>query len=90
MNLGEKPGVLVEQPLPNSDGLQIHTLERPVATNGDHDIPAGTRSVSIFLVNKRHPDSEQPDRAYAFQPEIEVSCDAVVRPAPRPPRCDRR
>lgn len=80
--LGDKPGVLVEQPLPDSHGLQIHTLERPVATSGEQDIPAGTRSVSVFLVNKRKPDSDQPDRAYAFQPEIAVSCELAFVPRP--------
>ena len=82
VSLGDKPGVLIEQALPNGDGLQIHTLERPVATTSDQDIPPGTRSVSVFLVNKRHPDSEQPDRAYAFQAEIEVSGDQPFVPRP--------
>lgn len=82
VNLGEKPGLLVEQELPNSDGLQIHTLERPVATTSDQDIPPGTRSVSVFLVNRRHPDPEQPDHAYSFQPEIEVSCELSFVPRP--------
>ena len=38
--------------------------------------------MSVFLVNKRRPDSEQPDRAYAFQPEIEVSCALSFVPRP--------
>lgn len=82
VKLGVDPGVLAEEPLPNGGGLQVHTLERPVATNGDRQIPAGTRSVSIFLVNRRKPDGEQPDRAYAFQPEIEVSCELPFVPRP--------
>jgi len=82
VQLGEKPGELVEHDLPNSGGLEIHTLERPVATNGAQAIPPGTRSVSIFLVNRRAPDSEQPDRAYVFQPVVEVSCKLPFVPRP--------
>jgi hypothetical protein len=82
VKLGDEPGVLVAADLPNADGLQIHTLERPVAMNGDERIPAGTRAVSIFLVNRRAPSREQPDRAYAFQPEIEVTCDLPFVPRP--------
>ncbi|MFL5845299.1 MAG: DISARM system helicase DrmA [Solirubrobacteraceae bacterium] len=82
VSLGDSPGVLVEQALPSSNGLQIHTLERPVATSGEQGIPAGTRSVSVFLMNRRKPDAEQPDRAYAFQPEIEVSCELAFVPRP--------
>ena len=48
--------------------------------------PPGTRSVSVFLVNRRTPDAEQPDLAYAFQPELEVQLRAAVRPAAGPAR----
>jgi hypothetical protein len=48
-------------------------------------IPDGTRSVSVFLVNRRPPDNENPDRAYAFQAEIEVSGDQLFVPRPDPP-----
>ena len=82
VKLSVEPGELVEEPLPKGGGLQIHALVRLVATPGDQQIPAGTRSVSIFLVNRRKPDGEQPDRAYAFQPEIEVSCQLPFVPRP--------
>ena len=45
-------------------------------------MPAGTRSLSCFLVNRRTPDEAQPDRAYAFQAEIEVRTDEGFVPRP--------
>ena len=38
-------------------------------------MPAGTRSVSVFLLNNRKPMSDRPDHGYVFQPELEVGCD---------------
>ncbi len=55
-------------------GLALHVLNQPVKTERLPDIPAGTRSVSFFLVNQRNPDKEHADSAYAFQAEIEVGC----------------
>ena len=55
-------------------GLALHVLDRPVKTEHLPDIPAGTRSVSVFLVNQRNSDKENVDSAYAFQAEIEVAC----------------
>ena len=49
--------------------------------SGAH-LPAGARSVSCFLVNRRAPDEAQPDRAYAFQAEIEVRTDEGFVPRP--------
>ena len=57
--------------VPDSGGLTLHVDERPIRTDGLAGIPTGTRSVSVFLVNGRAPDDD-PDRAYAFQAEIEV------------------
>ena len=70
--------------VPGSEGLQLHVAERPIDTmglSGAH-LPAGTRSVSCFLVNRRAPDEAQPDRAYAFQAEIEVRTDEGFVPRP--------
>ena len=58
-------------------------LVRAVASgelNGE--IPPGTRSVSVFLVNNRKPVSDRPDRGYVFQPELEVGCDVPFVPRP--------
>ena len=66
-----------------SGGLKLYVVERPVAAEelAEH-IAAGTRSVSVFLVNQRAPDKESPDLAYAFQTEIEVRAEEpfVQRP----------
>ena len=74
----------VVRDVPNSNGLQLHVAERPIdamGPSGAH-LPAGTRSVSCFLVNRRPPDGAQPDRAYAFQAEIEVRTDEGFVPRP--------
>ena len=41
----------------------------------DGSLPAGTRAVSVFLVNRRGSNADQPDAAYVFQPELEVTCE---------------
>ena len=58
--------------VPGSGGLQLHVVERPIGAMGTDgaELPAGTRSASCFLVNRRTPDEVQPDCAYAFQAEI--------------------
>ncbi len=69
--------------VPDSSGLQIHVVERSIeAEQFNGLIQAGTRSVSIFMVNHRSPNDEKPDLAYAFQAQIEVRCNQpfVARP----------
>ena len=70
--------------VPGSDGLQLHVVERPIGAMGTDGsaLPAGTRSASCFLVNRRPPDEAQPDCAYAFQAEIEVRADKGFVPRP--------
>ncbi|MFB3910354.1 MAG: DISARM system helicase DrmA [Candidatus Eisenbacteria bacterium] len=69
--------------VPDGGGLQLHVVEQPiVAEELAAQIPAGTRSVSIFLVNHRPPDEQSPDVAYAFQAEIEVRCAEPFVPRP--------
>ena len=58
--------------VPDSAGLELHVVERPVNTQNIPDMPSGTRSVSVFLVNRRRPVPANRDSAYAFQAEIEV------------------
>ena len=70
--------------VPDSGGLTLHVDERPIRTDGLAEIPAGTRSVSVFLVNGRAPDDDNPDRAYAFQAEIEVRGRQTFVPRPDP------
>ena len=61
-----------DYPVPDSSGLELHMVERPVNTQKIPDMSAGTRSVSLFLVNRRRPISSNRDLAFAFQAEIEV------------------
>jgi len=69
--------------VPRSEGLQLQAVERPVAAADlEEHIPAGTRSVSIFLVNHRRPLDDESDRVYAFQPEIEVHSEEPFVPRP--------
>ncbi len=69
--------------VPRSGGLQVHIVVRNIAAaNLEEQLPAGTRSVSIFLVNRRTPVEEQPDCAYTFQPELEALCDRPFLPRP--------
>jgi hypothetical protein len=82
----EDAGEPVVHDVPESGGLQLHTVVRPLATHGlaEH-LPSGTRSVSVFLVNHRSPiasEAGEPDLAYAFQPELEIRCELpfVARP----------
>lgn len=82
VSLSREPGVLSEHDVPNSGGLQIHALERPLLTDGHDELPDGARSVSLFLINRRAPDAKTPDQAYAFQPVIEVQCEPPFVPRP--------
>jgi hypothetical protein len=69
--------------VPASGGLQFHFVERVIATGDlDGQLPEGTRSVSVFLVNHRKPNADKPDLAFIFQAEIEVhsNCPFVPRP----------
>jgi hypothetical protein len=69
--------------VPGAGGLQLLVLERQVAAEDlEGHIPHGTRSVSVFLVNHREPDADDPDLAYAFQTEIEVRCERSFVPRP--------
>ena len=67
-------------PVADSGGLWLHAEVRPIDTAGIAGIPAGTRSVSIFLVNRREPDEDNSDLAYAFQAEIRSPGRTDLRP----------
>ncbi|HZP43575.1 MAG TPA: DISARM system helicase DrmA [Candidatus Binatia bacterium] len=70
--------------VPDSGGLRVHVVERAVAAGDElaERIPAGTRAVSVFLVNQRPPNRDQPDVAYAFQVELEVRSGVPFVPRP--------
>ena len=68
--------------VPSSGGLTLSVAVREVDGRGNTELPAGTKSVSVFLLNTRPADAADPDRAYAFQAQLEVRS---VRPfVPRP------
>ena len=68
--------------VPSSGGMKLSVAVRTVDGRGHSELPAGTRSVSVFLVNERAAKADDPDAAYAFQAEIEVRS---ARPfVPRP------
>ena len=72
--------------VPESKGLQLNIVERQVSGEGlETYIPSGTRSVSVFLVNRRTPIGTEdggPDSAYAFQSELGVRGDRPFVPRP--------
>lgn len=71
--------------VPGSEGLQLYAYAR--SSDGPGSIlPAGANSVAVFLVNERQPaEKENPDRAYAFQASLQLTCEAgfLGRPDPR-------
>jgi hypothetical protein len=73
-----------ESDVPGSGGLRIAVSVRPVLTNNeDGGIPAGTRSVSLFLVNRRTPVPDDiRDQAFAFQAQLEVASAEPFVPRP--------
>ena len=83
VRFGPRSELPVVIPVPESGGLELCLLVRAVASgelNGE--IPPGTRSVSVFLLNNRKPVSDRPDHGYVFQPELEVGCDVPFVPRP--------
>ena len=72
--------------VPDSGGLALHTVVRPVdAASFAGRIAPGTRSVSLFLVNDRIPSTDRDrDESFAFQTEIEVRSVAPFVPRPDP------
>jgi len=82
IELPERSG---ELPVPNAAGLAVSVSVRPVGprATGEGGVPPGTRSVSVFLVNRRTqaPDDTR-DTAFAFQAEIEIAVDPGFIPRP--------
>jgi hypothetical protein len=78
---GNKPA---EFPVPNSGGLVLSATVRATGSATSR-IPKGTKSVSVFLVNKRPPSEERIYRTFAFQARL-----IVQSPTPFVPRPDLR
>lgn len=71
-----------EHDVPGSGGLKVVVSARQVPPMSG-ELPAGTRSVSVFLVNHRPPaEDEVRDEAFAFQAELEVCTDQPLVPRP--------
>lgn len=69
--------------VPHSDGLQLMGIARVIDTSEMAGaLPAGTVSVSLFLVNQRTYDEASHDETYVFQPEVVVRCDQPFVPRP--------
>ena len=69
-----------EYEVPDSAGLRVVVSTRP--TNSKGMLPAGTRSVSVFLVNHRDSTDLFRDAGYVFQPEIELHATEPFVPRP--------
>jgi hypothetical protein len=76
---GSKPPTIS---VPNSGGLILLVTVRQADSAG---MPAGTRAVSVFLVNARAPDPEHGYRTFIFQVRLTLACEPgfVPRPDPR-------
>ncbi|HEV2761770.1 MAG TPA: hypothetical protein VGV38_02155, partial [Pyrinomonadaceae bacterium] len=70
--------------VPRSDGLVLVVTTRAVSATaiGSSRLPDGTRSVSVFLVNRRRPHEKNAYRAFVFQTELRVTSEKpfVARP----------
>jgi Helicase conserved C-terminal domain len=74
-----------EQVIPNSGGLSLALSVRPVRDMPMFQdlVPKSTRSVSIFLVNRRKPAPDEiKDTAFVFQAELCVHTDEPLVPRP--------
>jgi hypothetical protein len=84
LSLPAKTGNTRETVVPESKGLKVALLVRPVESTAlDAGLAAGTRTVSVFLVNRRKPaPDEMKDKAFAFQAQLEISTELsfVARP----------
>jgi hypothetical protein len=81
-----EPGKPFVTPLDGSDGLRLVTTVRevPATTLSGSRLPAGTRSVAVFLVNERTPDLERPYTRFAFQPRLRLETPQGSSFVPRP------
>ena len=74
-----------EEDVPGSNGLRLAIFRcgRSTATAPRAGCRVGTRSVSVFLVNRRRPaPDETRDEAFAFQTQIEVASEEPLVPRP--------
>ena len=61
--------------------LSVRSIQMTEAFEGL--VPKGTRSVALFLVNRRRPASDlRRDEGYIFQAALEVRTDVPLQPRP--------
>jgi hypothetical protein len=76
-----RAGPPVSVSLPGAGGLTLVVSVRAVKAAGL--VPPGTRSVSVFLVNRRAPAADaRRDAAYVFQPELSLFAPTAFVPRP--------
>lgn len=84
LDLPKETSQPAEHEVSNSGGLKVAVSVRPVESDGkDGGIPKGTRSVSVFVVNRRKPaPDDERDKAFAFQAQLELHSEEsfVARP----------
>lgn len=79
-----------ERPLkvsvPHGKGMEVVVSVRPVNhARGENGLSAGSRSVSLFLVNRGTPSPDiKRDEAFVFQASLEVVCEEGFLPRPNP------
>jgi hypothetical protein len=83
IDLGSIGSDVTDFAVPNSNGLELAVTLKGVSSLAR--LPAGTKSVSVFLVNKRKPDKENYYKSFVFQAKLVVECEEgfVSRPDPR-------
>jgi hypothetical protein len=74
----------IEKEVPRSGNLKVVLSVRPVVTTGgDGGLPKGTRSLSLFLVNRRTPAlDDRRDEGFTFQAQLEVTTESTFVPRP--------
>jgi hypothetical protein len=84
---GGKPAGIMLAGHGGVNGVQLVVTVRPVSASAMSTgrLPKGTRSVSVFVVNRREPDEEHPFRAFVFQTKL-----TLESPVPFVPRPDLR
>lgn len=84
LKIGSNPNSSGIENIPNSGGIQLVWNTRTLTTlHDEEDVPKGTRSISVFLVNRRIPVGDEfADEAFAFQVEMEIHSDIPFVPRP--------
>jgi len=68
--------------LPNSRGVELSIVARPLKHAAHLDLPAGAVAVSAFLVNSRAAEADFAYRGCIFQAELELSSSEPLLPQP--------